>query len=112
MLRADAMTIGNHEFDHDIEGVVPFLETIESPVVIANVDDSQEPDFQNKYTKSVVIDKYDRKIGVIGAILRSTNTIAQTGEINDKKSPKHGSKRGFFNAFCSFKVNWLSVTRL
>lgn len=81
MLPADAMTIGNHEFDHDVEGVVPFLETIKSPVVIANVDDSQEATFQNKYTKSHVIDKYDRKIGVIGVILRSTNTIAKTGKL-------------------------------
>lgn len=80
MLRADAMTIGNHEFDHDVEGVVPFLEHITSPVVIANVDDSLEPTMQGKYEKSVVIDRNGRKIGVIGAILRSTNTIAKTGE--------------------------------
>lgn len=81
MLPADAMTIGNHEFDHDVEGVVPFLEHINSPVVIANVNDSQEETFQNKYTKSHIIEKYDRKIGVIGAILRSTNTIAKTGKL-------------------------------
>lgn len=81
MLDVDAMTIGNHDFDHDIEGVVPFLERINSPVVIANVDDSDEPTIQNKYKKSVVIEKYGRKIGVIGAILRSTNTIAKTGKL-------------------------------
>ena len=74
------MTIGNHEFDHDIEGVVPFLENIDSPVVIANVDDSQESTFQKKYVKSIVIDKFERKVGVIGAILQTTNTIAKTGE--------------------------------
>lgn len=49
--------------------------------MIANVDDSLEPTIQNKYTKSIVIDKYDRKIGIIGAILRSTNTIAKTGKL-------------------------------
>jgi 5'-nucleotidase len=79
MLPADAMTIGNHEFDHDVEGVVPFLEHVNSPVVIANVDDGDEPTFQNKYVKSIVIEKYSRRIGVIGAILRTTNTIAKTG---------------------------------
>ena len=82
MLKADAMTIGNHEFDHDVEGVVPFLENIDSPVVIANVDDSQEPTFQGKYQKSVVIERSGRKIGVVGAILRSTNTIAKTGKLS------------------------------
>ena len=81
MMNADAMTIGNHEFDHDVEGVVPFLENIHSPVVIANVDDSLEPTFQNRYKKSIVIEKFSRKIGVIGAILRSTNTIAKTGKL-------------------------------
>lgn len=85
MLKADAMTIGNHEFDHDIEGVVPFLENIESPVVISNVDDSEEPTFQGKYVKSIVIDKYERKVGVIGAILRSTSTIAKSGNKNKLK---------------------------
>lgn len=57
------------------------MEIITSPIVIANVDDSQEPTFQNKYTKSFIIDKYTRKIGVIGAILRTTNTIAKTGQL-------------------------------
>lgn len=57
------------------------MEIISSPIVIANVDDSQEPTFQNKYTKSFIIDKYTRKIGVIGAILRTTNTIAKTGQL-------------------------------
>lgn len=32
MLPADAQTIGNHEFDHDIEGVLPFLTGQISPV--------------------------------------------------------------------------------
>lgn len=81
MLPVDAQTIGNHEFDHDIEGIVPYLEISNTPTVIANIDDSLEPTFQGKYTKSMVIEKYDRKIGVIGAILRTTNTIAKTGNL-------------------------------
>lgn len=66
-------TLGNHEFDHAIAGVVPFLETIESPVVVSNIDDSLEPTIQGKYKKSIVIDRYGRKIGVIGVILSTTN---------------------------------------
>ena len=73
------MTIGNHEFDHGIAGVVPFLNVIESPIVVCNIDDSDEPTFAaTKYTKSHVIKKYGRKIGVIGVILQTTYTIAQT----------------------------------
>lgn len=66
-------TIGNHEFDHGVEGLVPFLENIRSPIVVANIDDSEEPTMQGKYAKSIVIDKYERKIGIIGVILSTTN---------------------------------------
>ncbi|KAG5670062.1 hypothetical protein PVAND_000348 [Polypedilum vanderplanki] len=44
---ADAMTIGNHEFDHGIEGLVPFLERIKSPVISCNIDTTHEPEFGN-----------------------------------------------------------------
>lgn len=66
-------TLGNHEFDHAIAGVVPFMETLESPVIVSNIDDSLEPTFQGKYKKSIVIERYNRKIGVIGVILQTTN---------------------------------------
>lgn len=96
MLPADVQTIGNHDFDHGIEGVVPFLERTETPVVIANVDDSGEPTFQGKYAKSIVITRSGRKIGVIGAILRSTNTIAKTGNLkffNEAQKVKEEAER-------------------
>lgn len=81
MLPADAQTIGNHEFDHDIEGIVPFLENQITPTLLANVDASEEPTMQGKFTKSMIIDKYNQKIGIIGVILRTTNTIAKTGNL-------------------------------
>lgn len=59
-------TVGNHEFDHGVEGLVPFLNTIKSPILISNIDDSLEPTFQGKYTKSLVIKKYARPIGIVG----------------------------------------------
>ncbi|XP_037916090.1 apyrase-like [Hermetia illucens] len=81
LVPADAITLGNHEFDHGVEGVVPFLETIKSPMIVANIDDSEEPTMQGKYNKSVIIDKYGRKIGVIGVILQTTYQIANTGKL-------------------------------
>lgn len=65
-------TLGNHEFDHDIDGVIPFLESIQSPIIISNVDDSEEPTFQGKYMKSLIIERYNTKIGVLGVILSTT----------------------------------------
>lgn len=66
-------TLGNHDFDNEIDGVVPFLDTLQSPVVVCNIDDSEEPRIQGKYTNSIVIDRYGRKIGIIGVILSTTN---------------------------------------
>lgn len=81
MYPADVQTIGNHEFDHDIEGVVPYLKNTLTPTVIANVDDSDETTFQSTYNKSIVIERSGRKIGVIGVILSTTNNIAKTGNL-------------------------------
>lgn len=63
---ADAMTIGNHEFDHGIAGLVPFMELSESPIIVSNVDDSAEPSFQGTYQPAMIFDKYDRKVGIVG----------------------------------------------
>lgn len=45
------------------------MDTIESPIIMANVDDSNEPRIQGKYNKSIIIDRYERKIGIIGVVL-------------------------------------------
>jgi hypothetical protein len=65
-------TLGNHEFDDKIAGVVPFLENMNAPFVVANIDDSQEPSIQGKYNKSIIIERGGRKIGILGYILRTT----------------------------------------
>jgi 5'-nucleotidase len=72
-------TIGNHEFDDGIEGLVPFLDTINSPILISNVDDSLEPTFQGKHTKSLVITKYGRPIGIVGV---TTTFRSNWGKLN------------------------------
>lgn len=78
LLPADAVTLGNHEFDHGVAGVVPFMEDLKSPIVVANIDDSEEPMMQGKYNKSVVIKRGERQIGIIGVIHHSTDTLSMT----------------------------------
>lgn len=73
LLPADAMTLGNHEFDHGIDGVAPFIKALESPMLVANMDSSSEPRMQDLYVSSTVIDKYKQKIGVIGVIIQTTD---------------------------------------
>lgn len=65
--------MGNHEFDDGVEGVIPFLKHIKAPVVVANINDIQEPTIQGLYQKSTIIERYGKKIGVVGVILSTTN---------------------------------------
>ncbi|XP_075156413.1 5'-nucleotidase-related protein-like [Haematobia irritans] len=81
MLPADAMTLGNHEFDHGVEGLVPFLKNLNSPMLVANIDVSKEPTLMGLYQKSMIIERGNRKIGVIGVILETTYELANTGNV-------------------------------
>lgn len=78
LLKADAITLGNHDFDDGINGVIPFINTLDSPVIVANINDTDEESFRNTYNKSIVIDRYDRKIGIIGVILETVDQFANT----------------------------------
>ncbi|XP_033229665.1 uncharacterized protein LOC117181210 [Belonocnema kinseyi] len=80
-LPLDALTIGNHEFDDGISGLVPFLQRIKAPVVVSNMDETNEPTLKGLYHKSTIIGRNGRKIGVIGLILSTVNTIARTGRL-------------------------------
>lgn len=42
------------------------MDQIKTPVVVCNIDDSSELSMHGKYTKSVVLEKYGKKIGVVG----------------------------------------------
>ncbi|KRK06524.1 apyrase isoform X2 [Drosophila yakuba] len=81
LLPADVMTLGNHEFDHGVEGVVPFLETVQTNMLVANMDCAHEPTMEGKYNKSMIIERSGRKIGVIGIILETTYDLANTGKV-------------------------------
>ncbi|XP_044258318.1 apyrase-like [Tribolium madens] len=74
----DAITLGNHEFDDGIAGLVPYLNHIKAPVVVCNIDDSNEPSYQNLTRKSVIVEKDGKKIGIIGVLVSSTNLTSRT----------------------------------
>ncbi|CAH0731750.1 unnamed protein product, partial [Brenthis ino] len=81
MVHHDAHVLGNHEFDNGIDGVVPYLETLKSPVVTANIIDDEEPTIQGLYKPSIIVTKKGRRIGIIGVIIASTNELASTGKL-------------------------------
>ncbi|XP_049885610.1 apyrase isoform X2 [Pectinophora gossypiella] len=81
MLPHDAHVLGNHEFDNGIDGVVPYLRSLESPVVTANIIDDREPTIQGLYQSSIVIEREGRQIGIIGVIISTTDELASTGQL-------------------------------
>ncbi|XP_017769128.1 PREDICTED: apyrase-like isoform X1 [Nicrophorus vespilloides] len=81
LLPFTAYTLGNHEFDDGIAGVVPFIKTMKAPLVLANVDDSLEPDFQALYNKSIIVEVEGKRIGVIGVILSTANKMSLTEKL-------------------------------
>ena len=65
-------SLGNHEFDDGIPGLVPFLDNVTFPCLAANIDDSNEPSIRGKVPPSVVLDRSGRKIGIIGYVTTET----------------------------------------
>lgn len=47
---------------------MPYIKALKHPVVVSNIDDSQEPSIQKLYTKSTIIVRNGKKIGIIGVI--------------------------------------------
>ncbi len=78
ILKPDAISLGNHEFDEGPENLGKFLNEINFPVLAANVDTSKEPSMKSENLKnSVVFEKNGVKIGVIGYLTPETETLAR-----------------------------------
>uniref|UniRef100_A0A2M3ZYQ6 Apyrase n=2 Tax=Nyssorhynchus TaxID=44543 RepID=A0A2M3ZYQ6_9DIPT len=84
-LPPDAMTLGNHEFDHSPKGLAPYLRELEKkriPTVVANLALNGEPALsESKIARSIVLDVAGRKVGVIGALYDKTHEVSPTGKV-------------------------------
>ncbi|KAH8373050.1 hypothetical protein KR009_011034, partial [Drosophila setifemur] len=76
-LQPDAISLGNHEFDERVEGLIPFLDEVNFPVLACNLDLSKVP--QLKATKhlhnSAILETNGTKIGVIGYLTPDTKKL-------------------------------------
>ena len=66
---------GNHEFDDQVTGFLPFLRDVKFPMVCCNIDDSALPlneRISDHIKKSLIIELNDRKIGIIGYVTPET----------------------------------------
>ena len=81
IIRYDAVTLGNHEFDNGLEALGERLSSLECPVVVCNYDFS--PFEAGKYIKPyVIVEKAGKKIGIVG-VLTSLGSMVQ-GDISNR----------------------------
>ncbi|CAB3253193.1 unnamed protein product [Arctia plantaginis] len=77
------ISLGNHEFDEAVEGVVPFIRNLSSPVLAANLILEEVPELQNETNlfKSIIITKDSIKIGIIGYLTPETKYLAPKNKV-------------------------------
>ncbi|XP_026815926.1 protein 5NUC-like [Rhopalosiphum maidis] len=82
-LGIDVMCLGNHEFDDGVEDVESFIQNITIPVVVSNLDLTNEPSLasQPNLMKSKVLTVNGRKIGIIGYLTPETAVITRVGNV-------------------------------
>lgn len=75
--------MGNHELDLGVKGLVPFLNDVNFPVLVSNINNSLDhPLWQTRaLKKSVVFDIKGFKVGVIGYLTPETKFVATPNDL-------------------------------
>nr|XP_012139774.1 PREDICTED: protein 5NUC-like [Megachile rotundata]XP_012139775.1 PREDICTED: protein 5NUC-like [Megachile rotundata]XP_012139776.1 PREDICTED: protein 5NUC-like [Megachile rotundata]XP_012139777.1 PREDICTED: protein 5NUC-like [Megachile rotundata]XP_012139778.1 PREDICTED: protein 5NUC-like [Megachile rotundata]XP_012139779.1 PREDICTED: protein 5NUC-like [Megachile rotundata] len=82
ILAPNVTSLGNHEFDDGVEGLIPFIENATFPIVTSNLDLSKQPNLAaTKLLNSTVLTVDNTKIGVIGYLTQETKFIARSEEV-------------------------------
>ncbi|MDW9593745.1 LysM peptidoglycan-binding domain-containing protein [Sinorhizobium meliloti] len=79
LMKFDAMTVGNHEFDEAEDGLASFLDKVAFPVVTANVLPSHKSKIGARIKPSIVLDVGGQKIGIVGAVANDTPELSSVG---------------------------------
>jgi 5'-nucleotidase len=75
----DAMTIGNPEFDNGDVILAQFIDGLNFPVLVANVDTSRSEALNGRFVPSTVLEAGGRRIGLIGITTDSTPRLSSPG---------------------------------
>lgn len=78
--------MGNHELDLGVEGLLPLLDEVNFPVLVANLNNSADhPLYHTRaLKKSVVFDVKGYKVGVVGYLTPETKLVAQPNDLEFK----------------------------
>ena len=79
LMKFDAMTVGNHEFDDSEDGLATFLDKVQFPVVTANVAAGASSKIGDRIKPYIVLDKGGQKIGIVGAVANDTPELSSPG---------------------------------
>lgn len=79
LMKFDAMTVGNHEFDDSEDGLATFLDKVQFPVVTANVAAGASSKIGDRIKPFIVIQQGGQGIGVIGAVANDTAELSSPG---------------------------------
>lgn len=76
-------SLGNHEFDKNVEGLIPFLNAVNFPVLACNLNLTGEPELAatGKLKNSAVLDVSGKKVGVIGYLTPDTKNLSYQNNV-------------------------------
>lgn len=85
-LKPDAISLGNHEFDENVEGLIPFLNEVDFPVLASNLDLAKVPQLANtkSFAKYTVLQSGNTKIGIIGYLTPDTKNLTIPNDVEFK----------------------------
>ncbi|KAH1025741.1 protein 5NUC [Dendroctonus ponderosae] len=81
LLKPDALSLGNHEFDLTEKALAPFISNLDAPVLAANLNFSQEPTLAGKVNGSTIVQLSGRQVGIIGYLTPETIKVSQVGKV-------------------------------
>ena len=79
LMKFDAMTLGNHEFDDGEDVLADFLDIIKFPVTTANVKPNAQSKLGDRIKPSLVLDIGGQKIGIVGGLTNDVVDISSPG---------------------------------
>jgi 5'-nucleotidase / UDP-sugar diphosphatase len=79
LMKFDAMTLGNHEFDDGEAALAPFLDIIKFPVTTANVKPGAQSKLGDRIKPSLVLEIGGQKIGIVGGLTNDVVDISSPG---------------------------------
>lgn len=75
----EAMTLGNHEFDHGPANAARYLRTLGLPVLVANLDTAAEPEMTGLVRPWTLFERGGARIAVVGLITEETRAVSSPG---------------------------------